>query len=92
MAKQGASVVVSDLSKGLLNIALKLASKHDVVIEALQFSADCIPFEDESFDIFYATDVLHHVKIEKTLKECRRVFKPGGIFANFDPPGPQSAD
>ncbi len=85
LAKQGASVVAGDLSEGMLKVALNLAEKHSVSIETLKFSADRIPSEDECFDIVYAANLLHHVDIEKTLKECSRVLKPGGTFASWDP-------
>lgn len=39
-----------------------------------------LPFEDGSFDIVVATDVLEHIKDEvATLDEWNRVLKPGGI-------------
>lgn len=85
MAKRGADVVSGDLSEGMLKVALNLAEKHNVVIKTLKFSADRIPEEDESFDIIYAANLLHHVDIETTLKEARRVLKTGGTFASWDP-------
>ena len=33
----------------------------------------------------YAANLLHHVDIQSTLREVRRVLKPGGIFVCWDP-------
>ena len=40
-----------------------------------------MPFDDESFDALLSFDVLEHVRdLERTLSECHRVLKPGGLF------------
>ena len=40
---------------------------------------------DETFDIVYAANLLHHVDIARCLDEVRRVLKPGGCAAFWDP-------
>jgi len=61
----------------------------DVSIEMLKYcshqnilaSAEQIPFCDASFDYVVLSEVLEHVDSKgKTLNECYRVLKPGGIF------------
>lgn len=43
-------------------------------------SADELPFEDNSFDLVFALDVLEHVDNDfKAVQEIERVCKPGGI-------------
>ena len=43
--------------------------------------AEHLPFEDESFDLIYSTNVLEHVQNpEKVLKESIRVLKKGGYL------------
>lgn len=45
-------------------------------------AAESLPFPDESFDIVYARQALHHFSdLEQGLRECARVLKSGGIFA-----------
>ena len=85
MAKQGADAVAGDLSEGMLEVALALAKRHQVSIETLKSSAHSIPVGDERFDIVYAANLLHHVDVERTLKESHRVLKPDGIFVSWDP-------
>ena len=72
-AMQGADVTASDLSEGMLDMAEKVARHNHTTIKTMKCSADNLPFEDESFDIVYAANLLHHVDIRQTLKEVKRV-------------------
>lgn len=89
-AKCGANVVATDISQGMVDLAFRVADFNNVTIEGQSCSADALPFEDNSFDIVYAANVLHHVDIDKTLKEIKRVLKSNsgkgsGIFICWDP-------
>ncbi|MDY6950051.1 MAG: class I SAM-dependent methyltransferase, partial [Thermodesulfobacteriota bacterium] len=84
-AKMGAEVIATDLSKGMLKVATRLAEAHGVSIATRQCSADDTPFPAESFDIAYAANLLHHVEIEDALREANRVLKKGGVFVSWDP-------
>lgn len=84
-AKQGADVTASDLSGGMLRVTARLAAKHGVSVKTTQCSATGIPLPDETFDIVYAGNLLHHVDIEPTLREVHRLLKPGGVFISWDP-------
>jgi SAM-dependent methyltransferase len=85
LAKAGARVTATDLSAGMLSVVNKLADKYNVEIETKQCSAENLPFNDSTFDIVYAANVLHHVDLETTINEVRRVLKKGGIFVSWDP-------
>jgi len=86
MAKQGANVTATDLSSGMLEVVKKVAALHDVSVETKVASAeDLSGFEDDSFDIVYAANLLHHVDIAKCLDEVKRVLKTDGRGAFWDP-------
>lgn len=84
-AKHGADVTATDLSPGMVELAKKVAAYHQVTINGVVCSADNLPFENGSFDIIYAANVMHHVDIEPTLKEVKRVLRDGGKFVCWDP-------
>lgn len=84
-AKQGADVTATDISHEMLNVVQKVAKMHNVSVKTKQSRSDKIDSKDESFDIVYAGNLLHHVDIEPTLKEVHRVLKKEGIFVAWDP-------
>lgn len=84
-ATRGAMATATDLSPGMVKLAQNVAKYHSVEIEGVACSADKLPFEDKSFDIVYAANILHHVDIESALDEAKRVLKPGGYFISWDP-------
>lgn len=84
-AKKGANVVATDISSEMLNVVKKVAQKHGVSLHTKQSYSHEISFEDNTFDIVYAANLLHHVDIESTVKEVYRILKPGGIFVSWDP-------
>lgn len=84
-ATQGADAVASDLSDGMLQVALKLAERNGVRIGVSKSSADEIAFPDNTFDIVYAANLLHHVDIDRCLREVHRVLKPEGRLFSWDP-------
>lgn len=48
---------------------------------AVQGNAECIQFEDSSFDLVYSFGVLHHTQnTEKAIDEIYRLLKPNGLF------------
>jgi 2-polyprenyl-3-methyl-5-hydroxy-6-metoxy-1,4-benzoquinol methylase len=84
-AKQGADVTASDLSYGMLQIACQLAELHKVSIKIHQCSAHSTQLQTNEYDVVYCGNLLHHVDIPSTLKEIKRILKPGGIFVSWDP-------
>jgi len=84
-AKQGAEVFATDISQGMVDLTLNVASYHNVTINGKACPADSLPFEDNTFDIVYAANVLHHVDFDLTLDEIKRVLKPDGMFVCWDP-------
>ena len=84
-AKHGARVTAADLSPGMLGLVDKVASLHGVRVATVETSADRLSLPDNQFDIVYAANLLHHVDRPRCLDEIRRVLKPGGRAAMWDP-------
>lgn len=57
------------------------ALTQDAPVEILAGVGEQIPLPDDSVDVVYARQVLHHtVDLNLVLKECHRVLKAGGLF------------
>ncbi len=84
-ALKGVKCVAYDYSSGMVNAAKRLAENQGVEIMALTGNASELGFPDNTFDIVYAANLLHHVDTEKTLNEIHRVLRPGGIACLWDP-------
>lgn len=85
-ASRGAKCVASDYSPGMVEVALKLAAANQVQVEGRVINAMAIDFPDNTFDIVYASNLLHHIPNPKlTLREMHRVLKPGGLACFWDP-------
>lgn len=58
-----------------------LAIKHNLPITVVETFGESLPFEDNSFDVVYVRQVLHHANdLNKFCKEVQRVLKPNGTF------------
>ena len=65
----------------LTESALAIAAEHG--IEPVVADAANLPFDDASFDVVVAGEVLEHVTdLEGTVAEATRVLKPGGTFVS----------
>ena len=85
-ALQGAQVTLLDISPGMVDVALRLAALHGVSVEGIVSPVEAFSFPDESFDIVYVANTIHHVVDRETLfASIRRVLKPGGRFFSWDP-------
>tara|TARA_B100000989_G_scaffold143755_1_gene107130 strand:+ start:18909 stop:19631 length:723 start_codon:yes stop_codon:yes gene_type:complete len=62
-------------SKGLANTSFQVCDAHQ------------LPFEDEFFDCVIVNSLLHHLDLNKGLKEISRVLKPGGSLWAREPLG-----
>ncbi|KAF7190610.1 putative methyltransferase C1B3.06c [Pseudocercospora fuligena] len=86
------TVVATDLSEEIIIRAKDFASAEGIT--NMRFQAASIyelPFEDNSFDIVHAHQVLIHLdEPPAALKEMLRVCKPGGIVASRDFTGSDS--
>lgn len=85
-AMQGANVMATDLSPGMLELVGRVAAVHGVTVERQLCSAEDLSLlPDSSFDLVYAANTLHHVDIARCLDEVKRVLKDGGRAFFWDP-------
>ncbi|MAM62161.1 class I SAM-dependent methyltransferase [Maritimibacter sp. UBA3975] len=75
-----------DLNADLHWNGVDISERWDVEDETFQkacktYNGVDIPFEKNTFDMVFSTQVFEHVRLpEPLLKEIRRVLKPGGVF------------
>jgi ubiquinone/menaquinone biosynthesis C-methylase UbiE len=79
-AKLGAKVSAFDLSPDMLAHGIKLAQKDGLTVSFDQMPAEKLHYPDDTFDLVFARDILHHVEIPIAMMEIVRVTKPGGLF------------
>jgi len=84
-ALRGADVTAVDVSGEMLRVARALASQRGVAVQTAQVMAEAMPFADETFEYLYGNGVLHHVTLEPTIREIRRVLKVGGRAVFIEP-------
>lgn len=85
-AQKGANCVAADYSPGMVEVALKLAAANGVNIQGCTANAMELDFADNTFDIVYASNLLHHIPEPAiALREMHRVLKPGGKACFWDP-------
>ncbi|MBW4690658.1 MAG: class I SAM-dependent methyltransferase [Lyngbya sp. HA4199-MV5] len=85
-ATKGAHCVAADYSPGMVDVALKLAVANQVEVEGKVVNAMAIDFPDNTFDIVYASNLLHHIPDPRiAIQEMHRVLKPGGKACFWDP-------
>lgn len=85
-ALQGAQVTATDLSPGMVDVALRLGQLHGVKLEGKVAAAEDLNVRPDFFDIAYAANTLHHVADkENLLRQVQRALKPGGRVFFCDP-------
>ncbi|MEM7357006.1 MAG: class I SAM-dependent methyltransferase [Acidobacteriota bacterium] len=84
-AKQGAEVTATDLSGEMLALTERVAERHGVRVATAKGPAETLPFDDASFDVVYAGNVLHHGDTAAMIDELHRLLRPGGVAVTWDP-------
>jgi 2-polyprenyl-3-methyl-5-hydroxy-6-metoxy-1,4-benzoquinol methylase len=79
-AKLGASVVAIDISPVGIELTRKRAAHNGVTdrVEAIIMRADQPAFPSGSFGVVHGFGILHHIGLDKGLREVKRLLKPGG--------------
>jgi ubiquinone/menaquinone biosynthesis C-methylase UbiE len=72
---------VTDISPGMVDVALRNAKELGFEIEGRVADAESVPYPDDTFDLVVGHAVLHHIPdVEQALREVLRVLRPGGRF------------
>ncbi|MFP4288385.1 MAG: class I SAM-dependent methyltransferase [Bacteroidales bacterium] len=53
----------------------------------IEMNAEELEFEDNSFDLVFGNSIIHHLDLEKSFAEIKRVLKPGGKAIFYEPLG-----
>ena len=87
LALQGAKVTAIDISKGMLVATKKLAKKYKIEKKIIykQMDAEKLLYTKESFDYVFGCNILHHIHLQKGLKEIKRVLKKKGVGVFSEP-------
>ncbi len=80
LAKHGAQVTAIDISEKSVELTRNRALVNGVSdnVKTVVMDFEDLEFEDESFDFVVGNFVLHHIEIDKTGPEIKKVLKPGG--------------
>lgn len=85
-AIRGARVTSLDLSKPMLDVAVKLAKRHKVKIYPVHASIeDIASLPKQTYDIVYVGNLFHHVDIKKALHSIKQVLKHNGLLVCWEP-------
>jgi len=83
LIKTNSKIIAIDISSELLEIAKSNCYANNV--HFLCDNAYNTNFDDETFDIIVGSSVLHHLDIDKALKEIYRLLKKGGSLKFTEP-------
>lgn len=80
LARRGARVIALDISKELIDVARQrlLVNKLETKVDFVVGSAYDIPMPDESVDVVFGMAILHHLELDSSAREVRRVLCKGG--------------
>jgi ubiquinone/menaquinone biosynthesis C-methylase UbiE len=88
LAKHDSEVTGIDISDMAINLARARAQREEIgKIAFLVMNAEAMQFADNSFDIVCGTAILHHLHLDRALKDLARILKPEGKAIFMEPMG-----
>lgn len=83
IVKSGAQIFSIDISSKLIDICKKSITEPNILFEVE--NAYDLKYENNFFDFIIGSSVLHHLDINKSIKEIYRTLKPGGSLILTEP-------
>jgi SAM-dependent methyltransferase len=88
LAERGAIVTGIDISEVAVALARKRASAMPAArLNFMRADAEALEFEGGSFDLVCGSGILHHLDLDRALREVHRVLAPGGRAVFYEPVG-----
>ncbi|MFC4617988.1 class I SAM-dependent methyltransferase [Camelliibacillus cellulosilyticus] len=85
LAKQyGCEVIGCDLHPGMVAHARNHVAREQAPVQIIQGDAEQLPFPADSFDKIISESVTVFTNIDLSLKEYKRVLKPGGVLIDLE--------
>ena len=75
MSKAGAHAHAFDISPDMVRVAEERAAEEAAAVDIRQMAAERLTYGDDTFDVIFLHDVLHHCDLDKCLEELVRVAK-----------------
>lgn len=72
----------SELERGIIRSTKQNLTK---IIDFKIMDAHNLDFKDETFDLVFGSGILHHLNLEESITEIKRVLKPGGKILFKEP-------
>jgi len=91
MAEHVESIVVTDATHEMLEVATSLAAERGISNVSFEFAdAHDLPFDDDEFDLVTCRIAPHHfADPDRFVTEVARVLRPGGVFGLVDNVSPE---
>ena len=89
LAEKGSNVTGIDISEVAIKNCEERAVKRGVTNETkfLLMDAEFPTFSSTTFDLVFGSGILHHLNMERALREISRMLKPGGRAVFLEPLG-----
>lgn len=83
--KKPKSIDCINISERELERGIEQAKKSKLSPNFHLMDANSLDFDDNSFDIVFGTGILHHLDLELSVPEVKRVLKPSGVCVFNEP-------
>lgn len=88
LVERGATVVGIDISEvAVAQARRRVGASAAGKISFVQADAEALQFGDGEFDIVCGTGILHHLDLDRAMREVERVLRPGGRAVFYEPVG-----